>query len=754
MIKWEKRQGQSISQDLIDQFQLSPIQAKLFSLRGITTEAAIDFWLNGTENDLADPFLMHDMDKAIDRINEAIDQGEKITIYGDYDADGITATAIMVDTLSILGADAHYFIPDRFKDGYGPNMDSYKKIVADGTKLIITVDNGITGIDEVAYAKKMGVDTIVTDHHTIQEQEPDAYAIVHCNYPGQKYPFDDYCGAGVAYTICRALMDDPMPELLDFAMIGTIGDMVKVNGEGHIIVKRGLEQLNSTEHVGLQALIKQAGLNLGSIDETDIGFTIAPRLNAVGRLADAKLAVELLLTDDEETAHKLAKQIEDLNTQRQELTKKVFDEAITQITTMGYGKNKTLVLYDPNWHQGVLGLVANKIVEKVNKPTLLLTKADNGEIVGSGRSKTGFNLFDALHPLAKTLLNKFGGHDFACGLSMPEQNISKLRQEFEKSYHLTTNVTIKHYDEVLDPQNITMDLYQEIKIVGPFGTGDPEPVFEINEPDITNLTVMGQTKEHIRFQLNKLKVVGFNKSYLTQNLIPFVKKIFVKLSVNEWQNRKSIQAMLVDISFGIPKLVIPTKVIDFRNEKHLLGFADQYLLFDPIDKDISLCKYDIDPNKVVFAEDYQDQNQIITLLDAPHNISQLKNLIEQNNFKQIYLRFSIDNLPVNKIPSETKFRDVLKYVYTHPGLKPKDYKLAAPYLDMNVETIYFILRVFLELNFVKMEDVQIVPEKNAQNQALINSRYYQAVKSQVDFVQNLRTMPSIKLLDYIKSLMH
>ena len=331
-MKWQQRTAEELDPSLVDKYQLSPIAAKLFALRGIDTDEKLDFWFNATEENLADPALMHDMEKAIDRINQAIDNGEKITIYGDYDADGITATTIMTETLSILGADVHYFIPDRFKDGYGPNIDRYHDIVADGTKLIITVDNGVTGIDEVQYAKEYGVDTIVTDHHTFQEQKPDAYAIVHCNYPGQKYPFDDYCGAGVAYTICRGLMQDTMPELLDLAMIGTIGDMVKVTGEGHIIVKRGLEVLNQTERPGLRALIKNAGLTLGSINETDVGFNIAPRLNAVGRLANANLAVELLLSDDDVEAQKIADQIEELNNQRKELTTQVYDKCMTLIS--------------------------------------------------------------------------------------------------------------------------------------------------------------------------------------------------------------------------------------------------------------------------------------------------------------------------------------------------------------------------------------------------------------------------------------
>ena len=238
-MKWVQRQVPELEDKLVEDFSLTSLQAKLLANRKINTAEKLDFWFNATEEQFADPFLMHDMDKAVERINQAIDNGEKITVYGDYDADGITATAIMVEVLEILGADVHYFIPNRFKDGYGPNMKRYEEIVADGTNLIITVDNGVTGVDEVAYAKSQGVDTILTDHHTFQEKVPEPYALVHCNYPKQKYPFDDYCGAGVAYTIARALMGDSMRELLDLALIGTIGDMVKVDGEGHLLTKIG-----------------------------------------------------------------------------------------------------------------------------------------------------------------------------------------------------------------------------------------------------------------------------------------------------------------------------------------------------------------------------------------------------------------------------------------------------------------------------------------------------------------------------------
>lgn len=753
-MKWQQRTAEELAPDLIEKYQLSPISARLFALRGINTDEKLDFWFNATEENLADPTLMHDMDKAVDRINQAIDNGEKITIYGDYDADGITATTIMTETLSILGADVHYFIPDRFKDGYGPNLDRYKDIVADGTKLIITVDNGVTGIEEVEYAKNNGVDTIVTDHHTFQESKPDAYATVHCNYPGQKYPFDDYCGAGVAYTICRELMQDPVPELLDLAMIGTIGDMVKVTGEGHIIVKRGLDVLNQTERPGLRALIKNAGLTLGTINETDVGFNIAPRLNAVGRLADANLAVQLLLSDDDLEAQKIADQIEDLNNNRKELTTEVYDRCMELIRENSWQKQNTLVLYDPDFHEGVLGLVANKIVEKLHKPTIVLTKNNEGEIKGSGRSFTGFNLFDALNPLKESLLTKFGGHDFACGLSMEEDKVSALREKFEADFHVEGGLETKEYDMELPMHGLSPQTLAQINQVGPFGTGDPQPIFSISDPTITNFFKIGKDKNHVKLTANKkdgsLAIVGFNKDYLNNNLLPFIAKIFVTLSLNTYRKQVSLQGIIEGIAFASPKLAVPTSVIDLRQEKFVMGFADRYLLFDKKNIPIVKNRLQIDDDKISLVQDYDQSGETVALLDVPRNQVELNTALEKD-YQQIYLRFLLDQLPVEHIPAKSYFGKVLKYIYAHPALKPDDYRTVAPYLGLDYDSVLFILRVFFELGFVKLDDQKLVGESNPKKQPLTASKYLMATESQIKFINQLRTMPTQKLITYVNN---
>lgn len=753
-MKWKQRQAEALSNELVEQFQLTPMQAELFALRQINTADKLDFWLNATEADLASPYLMHEMDRAIERINQAIDNGEKITIYGDYDADGITATTIMVETLGILGADVHYFIPDRFKDGYGPSMQRYQEIVANGTNLIITVDNGVTGVEEVKYAKNQGVDTIITDHHTFQTTKPDdAYAIVHCNYPGQKYPFDDYCGAGVAYTIARALMDDPMSDMLDLAMIGTIGDMVRVNGEGHIIVKRGLEILNNTQRPGVRALIKNAGLNLGQINATDIGFKIAPRLNAVGRLDCANLAVQLLLSDDEEQAQEIADKIEELNNQRKDLTQTVYEKCLHLIKTNGWQHRNTLVIYDPSFHEGVLGLVANKIVEAVHKPTIVLTKGENGQLKGSGRSAAGYNLFDTLEPLNGNILTQFGGHDFACGLSLEAGKLAELRQRFESDYYAESNLETKEYDFELNLSNISPEMIDEMNLVGPFGTGDPEPIFSITDPKISHFMKMGKDKNHVRFttqnKQGSIQTVGFNKPYLNENLLPFIHRLFVTLSLNQWKNRVNVQAMIKDIDYETPKLAVPTPIIDLRQENYIMGFADRYLLFD--EKNYSWAKgsLGIDDERLSLVDDYHQSGEIAVLLDTPRNQIQLNKALEKD-YQQLYLRFLMNNLPITQIPSKDAFSRTLKYIYSHPQLTPENYQQVAPFLNLSYDSVLFILRVFFELQFVKYENGKIVPIPNPQNHPLNTSKYYQAVSSQIEFTHQLKTMPSHQLIDYIK----
>jgi single-stranded-DNA-specific exonuclease len=745
MTFWQKRQDKKLSQELQAEFKLGPNTAQLFALRGLDTEDKINWWLNATENDLADPALMHDVEKAAARIEQAIDRGEKITIYGDYDADGISASAILIDVLEILGAEPELYIPDRFTEGYGPNLAAYKKIIAGGTKLIITVDNGVTAIEECRYARQHGVDVIVTDHHTFQEQKPDCYALVHCNYPGQKYPFDDYCGAGVAYTLARQLMQDPMPELLDLAVLGTVGDMVKVTGEGHIILRRGLEVLNSTTRPGLRALIEKSGLKLGQVDEKDLGFSVVPRLNATGRLADAKLAVRLLLTDSEEEAANLADQVDKLNQKRQTLTKDIYEQALAQVKKHGWQNNSTLTLYGPDWHEGVLGLVANKVARKLNKPTLILTKGTDGVAKGSGRSLPGFNLFDALNPLKEELLTRFGGHDYACGLSLPVDKIPALRTAFENSFHGFLPEK-KDYDFELDPQ-LTLADWRAMHQAGPFGTGNPEPVFSLTDPAIMKSQTMGQDGSHLRLQVGHLNVAGFDDGFLLQHKqLDLVKRFFVTLSVNYWRGQTSLQAIIVGWQYGLPAVLQGQPVVDVRHCVGDLQLADTYLFYTQKGLGQGQRAWGLTDEQVALVDDYTG-GKAASIVELPPDRVRLDQALAKH-YDQLYLRFFFDQLPVTSLPTRQNYIDVWHYVLTHPGLKPNDYYLVAPYLGMSSDEIFFVLRVFFDLKFVRINLSKISADGQHPKQKLTDSKYFRAVAQQLAFARQLRTMPRQQLLTY------
>src|SRR5690625_28651 len=376
-----KREQNVIHEDIIE---------TLLYDRGITTEAEKELFLHPSLDDMVDASALHNIQKVKDRVTRAIETGEKIAIYGDYDADGVTATALMVKTFERMQADCIFYIPNRFTEGYGMNTAAIDQLHAQGITLVITVDTGIANVAEVSYAKKLGMDVIITDHHEVQEEVPEAYAIIHPKL-SNNYPFKQLAGVGVAFQVATYLLGEMPKDLLDLVAIGTIADLVPLIGENRILATKGLERLNETTNIGLRALKERVQLN-EVVTARDVGFIIAPRLNAVGRLQDASLAVELLLSDQKEVAMDIATEIEALNVERQQIVAKIVEEAESQVQKEDY----FIVLYEQHWHEGVLGICASRLVQKFSRPVMLLTfnEAAN-EWKGSARSIERLNLFDA-----------------------------------------------------------------------------------------------------------------------------------------------------------------------------------------------------------------------------------------------------------------------------------------------------------------------------------------------------------------------
>ncbi|MGX4763373.1 single-stranded-DNA-specific exonuclease RecJ [Holzapfeliella sp. JNUCC 72] len=738
-----------ISSETRSELGLSDIAVTLLENRGLTSKEAIEDWINPSEESIHDPFLFTDMQKAVDRIHQAIDAQEQITVYGDYDADGITSTAILVETLEIMGANVNYHLPNRFNEGYGPNQASYQKLINEGTQLFITVDNGVSGKEAVEFLNEQGIDIIITDHHNLPQVLPDALAIIHPRLANQAYPFDDLAGVGVSFKLCCALLGETAYELLDLVAIGTIADMVAVTGENHTLLKFGVEALQNTQRLGLRQLLVESGANLDDLDETSIGFVISPRLNSLGRLENAGKAVELLLNDNPETCELLAKEIETINIKRKELVVTTTKEALELAKSTQYQNQNTLIIYQESWHEGILGIVANKVVEETQKPAILLTKAENGVLKGSGRSIQGFDLFTALTPIKSELVS-FGGHDMACGLSVEEDKLDNLIQKFEASFSLNSQDSEQLFDCSLTPDDLTLEQLKEISALGPFGTNFEMPLFKINSPHISFARKIGQTQDHLKFtMLNSkgMQVSGIGFNYPNVDLNTFKEKgiLYGELSKNEWKGKVTPQLMLKHLEFE------KEQVIDCRHYQfnQIMAVQGTFGFFNEEKLNAFKEKLNIDDDQAVLLRSSNPKSQTIIIMDQPLNNQQLEAVLSSSAIEQVYFYGQIKNLHLTQMPSQDKFREVLKYFYQHHDLKTTDLKQLTAYFNLSIYELNLILRVFLELNFVKIDRVLIKPVENVQSKALTSSNLLQQTQKQLQFVNQLNAMSSSDLKRHI-----
>ena len=545
--------------EISKEFHVSPLTSIILYNRGISESKDIADFLKCDLSSLHDPYLLKDMDKAVIRIREAQNNNEKITIYGDYDVDGITSIAILYKHLTSMGFEVDYYIPDRIQEGYGVNRDALDKIKANGTKVVITVDTGITAVEETEYAKSIGMDIIITDHHECKETIPEAYAAIDPKRKDCEYPFKNLAGVGVAFKLIQALDENAsvkelMEKYSDLICLGTVADISPLVDENRIIVTKGLEKFRNTENIGLKALIDVSITNNKAITTSTIGYIIAPRINASGRLGCAARSVEMFLTSDVEKAYELANGLCEENTIRQQTEQKMFAEALEYIENNPQMKDdQVLVIPHENWHHGIVGIVSSKITEKFYKPSILFA-IDGDEAKGSGRSISGFNLFGALEN-SSDLLEKFGGHELAAGLSIKTENIEKFRaainaHTFEKIDENALIPTVS-IDAVIKPSYITMETVDEINKLQPFGVENPLPVFAVRNIKIHKISTMSENK-HLRMTLLKegkfLDAVGFGMgeyyNFLKEG--DFVEVAF-GLDINDYKGFKNVQLILKDI---------------------------------------------------------------------------------------------------------------------------------------------------------------------------------------------------------------
>ncbi len=544
--------------EISKRFQISPLTAIILYNRGIQDDASIDRFLSRNLDVLHDPYLMQDMEKAAFRIRQAQENKEKITIYGDYDVDGITSIAILYKHLKEMGIEVDYYVPDRMQEGYGINRDALDKIREGGTSLIITVDTGITAVEESEYAKEIGLDVIVTDHHECKEQIPAVYAAVDPKRKDCPYPFKSLAGVGVVFKLIQALDDkESLPELMekysDLMCLGTVADISPLVDENRVIVTEGLKHFRATKNVGLKALI-DVSTNGKAITTSTIGYTIAPRINASGRLGCASRSVELFLTDDENRAKELAESLCEENTLRQQTEQKMFREAMEYLENHPEVKeDNVIVIPHENWHHGIVGIVSSKITEKFYKPSILFA-IDGEEAKGSGRSVNGFNLFGALES-SSDLLEKFGGHELAAGLTIKAKNIEEFRKKIndcsKDQFSETMRTPTILLDAAIKVPYITLETVNDINRLQPFGVDNPTPLFAVRNIKIHKISVMSEGK-HLRMTLLKdgkyLDSVGFGMGEYYQYLQEgdFIDVAF-SLDINDYKGFQNVQLILKDI---------------------------------------------------------------------------------------------------------------------------------------------------------------------------------------------------------------
>ena len=692
---------------------LNPAIEQLVLARQLATAESLDTFAK-EETIHHDPFLFSEMSKIITRINEAIDQGEPILIYGDYDADGVTGTSILVRCLRELGALVDYYIPNRFYEGYGPNEDAFMQAIADGYQLVITVDNGIAGVDEAEILLEHGVDLIITDHHQVKETLPRAYAILHPELD-ENYPFHHLSGAGVALKVAEALLQEVIPE--DFyaiAMLGTIGDVVPLIDENRSIVKRGLAALRKTEIEGLNAMMDLAGTEKSEATEVNVGFELCPRLNAPGRMDEAAVSVECLIAESEEEAKLIADQIESFNSERQKVTQKVLEEATKLVDVKTLAKKKVVILYSPNWHEGILGIVAGRLAKQWQKAVFVVTDDHEGFIKGSARAVEGYHLFELLNE-CQDLIERFGGHALAAGITFAAENLKALEDKMNELLQEIEVTSSLQVDLSLPLADLNISFVEQLSILAPFGEGNRPPVIELKNVYVKNVKPIGNKLQHLKFTLYQEKhsvdAIAFNQAPLAMYLTPDTLFSFVgEAKINEWNGNRSVQFHFIDVVCN------EFQLIDLRNRQAYEQRKDQLQL-------------------ATMYTNATEADEIETLIinQLPNSKEELMTLIKRKKPGNIVIAPLESN--VTFAPRE-KFVIVYKVVKQH-GPITLNHQMINYFMRLGISKneLLFILQVFFEVELVIIKNGSVFPTDSVTKRDLAEAPTYQSQKAKLEMLE-------------------
>lgn len=705
--------------------KLSQTAAQILYHRGIDSQAKLEAFLNPSLEQLHDPYLLHDMERAVTRIRSAIEEGEQILVYGDYDADGMTSSSIVKEALEMLGAEVRVYLPNRFTDGYGPNESVYRYFIEEeGISLIVTVDNGVAGHEAIAYAQEQGVDVIVTDHHSMPEQLPEAYAIIHPEHPDAAYPFKYLAGCGVAFKLACALLETIPTELLDLVAIGTIADMVSLTDENRVMVKYGLEILKQTERIGLQELLAVSEVDFTDIDEETIGFKLAPQLNALGRLDDPNPAVELLTGFDDDEAKNIAQMINAKNEERKELVQSVYLQAMAMVDA----SKPVQVLAKEGWNLGILGIVAGRILEEIGLPVIVLSIDEEGRAKGSARSIEAVNIFDALNA-HRDLFIAFGGHSGAAGMTLDASKLPDLEQILSdyiaaNQIDLSSKNTLNLDDEI-HFDSLSLETLEDLAKLSPFGMDHKKPIFYLRDFSVKQARTMGQDGSHLKLRLSQAgkdyDLVAFHKG---GQLLDFQQaqhlELAVTLSVNKWNGNTSLQLMLVDAR------VQGLQLIDIRAKNAPL------------------------PQGVADIRD-QNQERIVILSEVPDEAAELKEVFAGREFQAIYFKNTIKHqYYLTGFGTREQYAKLYKTLYQFPEFDLR-HKLRdlSDYLKIPQILLVKMIQIFEELDFVSIDDGLMTVNKGAPKREISESQIYQELKNLVKFQELMALGTPQEIYDFL-----
>lgn len=735
-------------QGLAKQLGISTLAATLLVNRGLDSPEEARIFLHMEEGQFHDPYLMPDMEKAVERIKRAIDKKEPILVFGDYDADGVTSTSLLTTVLKEMGAVVDFYIPNRFTEGYGPNEAAFRKAFDDGIQLIITVDTGISAIHEALVAQELGVDLIITDHHELREDIPEALAIIHPKFKEGAYPFPSLAGVGVAFKLAHALLGNVPHDLLDLAAIGTVCDLVPLIGENRLIVKRGLQILTSTKRPGLIALGKSAGVHFADMSEETLGFTIGPRLNAAGRLDSADPAAHLLMAKNMEEAALLADEIETLNKQRQTLVSEMTKEAIEMIS-MSYplSENKVLVIGKEGWNAGVIGIVASRITEQFYRPAIVLSyDSHTGKAKGSARSIHGFDLFANLLECAD-ILPHFGGHPMAAGMTLEIKDVEELRQRLNRAANEQLSaedlVPVTELDASVPLDEITLDSIKEVELLAPYGVSNPKPKFLIENAEVRHVRKIGGNQAHLKMTLSRdealLDGVGFYLGNLADDISPDAKlSVIGELSINEWNNIRKPQIFIRDMAISEWQLFDVRGNRPFETWEALLSGKDaEFIIFN---EETMKRIPELQNVRTVLiqdqeqAKDYGMDGKSVVLFDLPLETAVIECLVKNKKPDRLYVHFFHEREHFfHTIPT----RDHFKWYYAFLA-KRRTFDVnkfgedLAAHRGWSKETVQFMTQVFFELDFVKIEDGIISLKQAKMKKDLADSPSFQKKQEMIN----------------------